>query len=78
MAWSMVQTFLMHSCNNVCIRYKANKPKDHKSRYGDGQKYCSGHCIFIKWDGLWCPCCGYFLKRGSKNRYLRKKLTLKE
>ena len=32
--------------------------------------------IFIKWDGLWCPCCGYCLR--TKPRNLKYKAKLRE
>jgi predicted amidophosphoribosyltransferase len=32
--------------------------------------------IFIEWDGLWCPCCGYRLR--SKPRNLRYKAKLRQ
>ena len=31
--------------------------------------------IFLKWDGLWCPCCGYRLR--SKPRNLKYKAKLR-
>ena len=48
-------------CRGICIRYKAIKPHNGK-RYAIGQKRCKSCEIFIKWDGLWCPCCGYRLR----------------
>jgi hypothetical protein len=46
-------------CKGICIRHKAQKP------FGIG-RYATGRCqiceIFIKWDGLFCPCCGYRLR----------------
>jgi len=32
--------------------------------------------IFIKWEGLWCPCCGYRLR--TKPRKLEYKIKLRE
>jgi hypothetical protein len=44
------------ACRGVCIHYKTS------GRYATGHKRC-GHCnLFIKWDGFWCPCCGYKLR----------------
>lgn len=57
-------------CNGICVRYKAIKPHDGK-RYFSGQRRCQICEIFIKWDGLWCPCCGYRLRmmpQHTKNR----------
>jgi hypothetical protein len=36
-------------------------------RYASGQKRCQGCQIFIKWDGLWCPCCSYRLRTKPRN-----------
>ena len=44
------------ACKGICIRHKTS------GRYTSGHKRC-GHCnLFIKWDGLWRPCCGYKLR----------------
>lgn len=48
-------------CNNICQRYKALKPSI-GGRYTSGQKRCQVCCIYIIWEGLWCPCCGYRLR----------------
>jgi len=33
-----------------------------KIQYDTGQRRCQMCDIFIKWDGIWCPCCGYRLR----------------
>ena len=48
-------------CKGICIRHKAHKPYG-SGRYATGQKRCQICEIFIKWVGLWCPCCGYRLR----------------
>ena len=48
-------------CKGICIRHKASGPIS-SGRYATGQKRCQICEIFIKWDGLWCPCCGYRLR----------------
>ena len=30
--------------------------------------------IFIKWEGLWCPCCGYRLRTKPRNLKYKAKL----
>jgi DNA-directed RNA polymerase subunit RPC12/RpoP len=57
------------------IRHKAQKPTG-IGRYVIGQKRCQICEIFIKWDGLWCPRCGYRLC--TKPRNLRYKERLRE
>ena len=54
------------TCKGICIRHKAQKPVGY-GRYASGQKRCQICEIFIKWDGLWCPCCGYRLRTKPRN-----------
>ena len=61
------------TCKDICIRHKAQKPVG-SGRYAIGQKRCQICEIFLKWDGLWCPCCGYRLR--TKPRNLNTKLNL--
>lgn len=60
-------------CRRICIRYKAYKPID-SSRYANGQKHCRLCNLFIQWDGLWCPCCGYRLRTRPRHSKYRAKL----
>ncbi|MDP8888979.1 MAG: hypothetical protein M3M89_05055, partial [Thermoproteota archaeon] len=57
----------------ICIRHKAQKPVG-SGRYASGQKRCQICEIFIKWDGLWCPCCGYRLRTKPRNLKYKAKL----
>ncbi|HKU49101.1 MAG TPA: hypothetical protein VJP79_04045, partial [Nitrososphaera sp.] len=54
-------------------RHKAQKPVG-SGRYASGQKRCQICEIFIKWDGLWCPCCGYRLRTKPRNLKYKAKL----
>jgi len=45
----------------TCPRYKAKKVFG-MTRYAAGQKYCSSCGIFIKCDGMFCPCCSRQLR----------------
>ncbi|MCH9657949.1 hypothetical protein K0U27_04500 [archaeon] len=57
------------TCNNRHDQYKATKPYG-GSRYGDGQKYCTTCAVFVRWEGVRCPCCNYNLKyRPRTNRH---------
>jgi hypothetical protein len=57
-------------CNGLCIRDKASRG------YANGHKRCN-HCdLFVKWEGLWCPCCGYRLR--TKPRHSKFKTKLRE
>jgi uncharacterized Zn finger protein (UPF0148 family) len=54
-------------CNGICIRHKASRG------YATGNKRCNRCNLFIKWDGLLCPCCGYKLRtRPRVSRYKEK------
>jgi hypothetical protein len=60
-------------CKGICIRHKAHKPVD-DGRYATGQKRCQVCEIFINWNGLWCPCCGYRLRTKPRNIKYKAKL----
>ena len=51
------------TCKGICIRHKAQKP------------VCE---IFLKWDGLWCPCCGYRLRTKPRNLKYKAKLRARK
>lgn len=60
-------------CKGICIRHKALKPVG-DGRYAKGQKRCQVCEIFLNWDGLWCPCCGYRLRTKPRNIKYKAKL----
>ena len=62
-------------CKGICVRQKAHKPYC-SGRYAAGQKRCQICEIFIKWDGLWCPCCSCRLRLGP--RLFQHKAKLRE
>ena len=64
-------------CKGICIRHKAYKPY-RSGRYANGQKRCQICDLFIKWDGLWCPCCGCRLRIGPRLFKHKAKLRIKE
>ena len=61
------------TCKGICVRHKAQKPVG-SGRYASGQKRCQICEIFIMWDGLWCPCCGYRLRTKPRNLKYKAKL----
>ena len=64
------------SCKGICYRYKVSKPTG-MGRYQAGQKRCNLCDIFIKWDGLSCPCCKFRLRTTSRyTKYKEKFLEL--
>jgi len=61
------------TCKGICTRYKAQKPVG-TGRYSSGQRRCQICEIFINWEGLWCPCCGYRLRTKPRNLKYKAKL----
>ena len=66
-------TITKMTCKGICVRYKAQKPVG-TGRYASGQRRCQICEIFIKWEGLWCPCCGYRLRTKPRNLKYKAKL----
>jgi hypothetical protein len=60
-------------CKGICIRHKALKPVG-DGRYATGQKRCQVCEVFLNWNGLWCPCCGYRLRTKPRNIKYKAKL----
>jgi hypothetical protein len=61
------------TCKGICIRHKACRPVS-SGRYAIGQKRCQMCELFIKWNGLFCPCCGYRLRTKPRNFRFKEKL----
>ena len=62
-------------CKGICIYHKAKK-ESIRGYYVSGQKRCQICEIFIKWDGLWCPCCGSKLRTGPRNMKYKIKMRV--
>ena len=71
----MLSVIIM-ACKGVCIRHRAQKPIGSFGRYATGQKRCQICEIFIKWNGLWCPCCGYRVRTKPCNSKFKEKLRI--
>jgi uncharacterized Zn finger protein (UPF0148 family) len=56
------------TCKGICVRHKAS------CRYATGNKRCQVCGIFIKWDGLGCPCCGHRLRVEPRSFKFKAKL----
>ncbi len=49
------------ACQGICIRHEA--VKDFRGHhYTDGNKRCQNCEIYIKWEGMFCPCCSLRLR----------------
>jgi len=56
------------TCKGICTHHKAS------GRYAYGNKRCQ-HCnLFVKWEGLLCPCCGYKLRTRPRHSKFKEKL----
>ncbi len=66
-------------CKGRCVRHKALKPRNPViGRYSIGQKRCQICETFLKWDGLWYPCCGYRLRTRPRNLKLKSELRTRK
>jgi hypothetical protein len=65
------------TCKGICIRHKAQKPVG-TGRYSTGQKRCQICELFLRWDGLWYPCCGYRLRTRPRNLKYKAKLRARK
>jgi len=63
------------SCKGKCSDFRALRPKDHDGRYIVGQKRCQTCSMFLNWEGLWCPCCGYKLRTRPRSTKYKTQLT---
>jgi hypothetical protein len=59
-------------CKGICIHHKAS------GRYATGHKRCQICDLFIKWDGVFCPCCGSRLRIGPRSIKSKAKLRNKK
>jgi hypothetical protein len=50
----------------------------HMGRYAAGQRRCQVCAIFIKWNGIWCPCCSYRLRKNPRKTEDKVKLRQSE
>ena len=62
------------TCKGICIRHKAQKPLAFLSRYASGQKHWRISELFLKWEKLWCPCCGHLLRIKLRKQKYKIKL----
>ena len=60
-------------CKGVCPRHKAVKPTI-GGRYANGQRRCQTCEMWLAWEGLWCPCCGYRLRTKPRNKKYKAQL----
>ncbi|WP_420545308.1 hypothetical protein [Nitrosopumilus sp.] len=63
----------MTFCSGMCARFKAKKPAARDmSKNEDSQKYCLYCEVFVKAEGLRCPCFNKQLKTRSSSKVTRE------
>ena len=66
---------ILNKCKDYCVQYKFI-PNNHKGGvYVQGGKRCRVCDIFIKWDGMFCPCCGTKLRCKPGKPSIRRKFN---
>jgi len=60
-------------CKNVCLNPEYAHKKTVRNLTETPYKKCSRCCLFIKYEGLRCPCCGVKLSNRAKNNSSRKR-----
>ena len=61
-------------CKDQCTKPEYEPKKLVKFLETSPYKKCTTCCIYIKWEGLYCPCCSYRLSKRAKNSVMRKRL----
>ncbi len=60
-------------CRDICKKYKATK-KGHINY--NNAKRCSNCCEYLKYDGVYCPCCNIKLRCKPRSSKARRKRNL--
>lgn len=71
-----VSGIISMTCKGICIRHKAAKPAG-LSRYAIGQRRCQVCDIFMVWESVFCPCCGYRLRTKPRNMNYNVKMRIR-
>ncbi len=67
------------TCMGICEKYHARLQGGiGGSHYALGHKRCQVCSLFVKWEGLWCPCCGNRLRARPRNKEYKKKLRVRK
>ena len=60
-------------CKNICLHPEYAHKKLVRNITKTPYKKCSKCCLFIKYDGVWCPCCGVKLSNRANNTIARRR-----
>lgn len=61
-------------CKGRCAPYRAARFHRGVSRYGDDIKRCVTCAIYVKWEGVFCPCCHNKLRVSPRKKNLFPKV----
>ena len=60
-------------CKNICLKPEYEHRKVVRNLAETPYKKCAKCCLFIKYEGIWCPCCGVKLSKRAKNTIARRR-----
>lgn len=57
-------------CRGICCKYdgRGEYRGGGPHMYEKGFSRCTLCSVSLKWEGLFCPCCGYRLRKTARNR----------
>jgi len=62
----------MNTCKGSCALTTYEPKKLVRNAVEHGYKRCRICNLFLKWEGIWCPCCSVRLSSKSKNNKSRQ------
>ena len=65
------------TCKSICVKYEATG-SILGGRYYTGQSRCQVCEIWVRWDGVWCPCCGQRLRKKPRNSTFKTTLRVRQ
>ena len=68
----------MNSCKGRCGPYIVGSMGGGRAGNNNHRTYVKGYCRcsvcdqYLKWDGLWCPCCGTRVRNRNRTSKVRR------
>ena len=63
------------TCSEICKKYEVRN--FNQGMYFQGNKRCQVCQIYLKWDGLWCPCCNMRLRSKPRAKKFKEIMRAK-
>lgn len=60
-------------CKGTCTNPEYETKKTVRGPLREKYRKCSKCCVFLKYQGIFCPCCGVRLKHSPRNNCARKR-----